>query len=105
MIFHDVEPTDDVAVVSLQRVGERLKLKNHQNLWKLARDSMKYAFYTCPRDDEQDYEKFKSDIHHGLSAEYLSEHHTRLMMPLDTAWRLIKDAEAGLILAKAERLA
>lgn len=96
MILDNVSPTNDVAVVSVQQVTARLKLKNPTALNNLLARSIKYVAF---HDDLED--SLPHDVHKKNN---LYEGRHRLMMPLETAWRLIRDAESGKILTRAARL-
>jgi len=104
MIIDGVSPTDDVSAVSVMQVVNRLKLKSKYTLHVFLQRTLKYIAYHEPRDEDEDVEGFKNNKFGVVGGSTRCEKTLRLMMPLDTALRLIKDAEAGLILAKAERL-
>lgn len=96
MILDNISPTNDVSVVSVQQVRAKLGLKNPTILNNFLAKTLKYVAF---HDDLED--SYTHDVHKKNT---LYEGRHRLMMPLDTAWRLIRDAEAGKILVRAARV-
>lgn len=100
MIIHGVSPTNDVSAVSALLVSKKIGLKNHTSLLNMLRKSLKYiAFTEDPEDEKPVFSKTGC-----INEINLHSYHHRVMIPLKTAMRIIKKANQGLILKRAERV-
>lgn len=106
MIIHGISPTDDVSAVSVQQVFNRINIRSYDTLIYLLRTSLKYISYHEVIDDEDEalFQENSNKYRLNQSLNRIDSYHKRLMMPLDTANRLINDFKNGLILQKAERV-
>lgn len=100
MIIHGVSPTDDVSAVSALLVSKKIGLKRNSTLLTMLRKSLKYIAFTEEAEDEKPVFAKNGCIDHINVHNY----NNRVMIPLKTAMRIIKKANQGLILKRAERV-